>query len=429
MRYAALFLATALWVTGAAQQPAPAVHFVNGLWFDGNGFAPADWYSVQGTLTHRPVKSAETVDLHGGYVVPPFGDAHEHNFDSSSTTRNVVAQYLRDGIFYAQGMTNDPAGAAAVVAAGLVNQPGTVEVTYAQGGLTAPNGHPKEVYESLANGFYYPSTAEQRAIVINGHKREGGAYWEIATLADLDAKWPRILAARPQLIKIYVCGSEHFAQPTPAEPQLGKGLDPALIAPIVERAHAAGLKVAAHVDTTTDVHNAVAGGVDELGHMPGYALSATEDKSVYRIADADIALMARRGVKVQATAGIYLDERTPPADAAARRPVQIDNLSRLKRAGVTVLVGSDRYGTDSLHEADYLQGLGVFSNLGMLLMWSVATPQDVFPLRQIGQLEGGYEASFLVLDGDPIKDWSATHRIVDRWKQGRRVVVPDRMKQ
>jgi imidazolonepropionase-like amidohydrolase len=157
--------------------------------------------------------------------------------------------------------------------------------------------------------------------------------------------------------------------------------------------------------------------------MPGYGLRASEDLSLYRIAGADIQLAAKRHVPVQATAGIYVDEHTPPADLKARQESQRDNLRRLKAAGVTILVGSDHYGQDSVHEADYLQALGLWSNAEMLRMWAVETPKDVFPKRRIGELKEGYEASFLVLAGDPLKDWSATHVIRDRWKQGQHVLV------
>ncbi len=88
-----------------------------------------------------------------------------------------------------------------------------------------------------------------------------------------------------------------------------------------------------------------------------------------------------------------------------------------------MVVGTDNYGRDSLKEADYLQAIGVFSNLEVLRMWAVATPKDVFPKRKLGELKPGYEASFLVLAGDPLQDWSASHVIRDRWKQGEHVVV------
>lgn len=396
--------------------------FSNGQWFDGTGFRPGTLCSVHGVFSSaKHIHVDQVIDLHDQFVVPPYGDAHEHNFDNLKRTPAVVAQYVRDGIFYAQGMTDLLAGANAVRAAGLVNSPESVDVTYAHGGLTGIDGHPKEVYESIANGFYYPSTPEQKQLVRNSHGRAGQAYWEIDSPSDLAAQWPKILASKPDLIKIYLSNSEHYTAESHLHPELGKGIDPALVALITARAHAADLKVASHVDTAIDYHLALLGNVDEMGHLPGYGIQATSDLQTFRLSDADIALTAQRHVRVQATVGIDVDDKTPPADLKLRQVSQVENLKRLKAVGVLILVGSDHYGEDSVHEADYLHALGIWTNLELLHMWAVTTPQTIFPTRKIGELRDGYDASFLVLSADPIKDWQAAHAIVDRWKQGRRV--------
>ena len=400
---------------------ASCVHFVKGRWFNDVSFVQSDFYSDAGTLTHVPCADPQDVDLKQGYVVPPYGDAHEHNFDSVQRVRDQVQLYLRDGIFYAQGMTDVTSGALAVMKAHLVNTPATVDVTYAHGGITGYNGHPKEVYESLPLGFFYPVTPEQRDQVIHGTKRLGEAYWEMETPTELDALWPRILASRPDFIKLYLTNSEDWKPRSSTDPRLGLGLNPALVPLITAKAHAAGLKVAAHVDTAKDAEIAVRGDVDELGHLPGYGLMATDDPARVRLSDELIRLARRRGVLVQATAGIDVDEHSKPADLRARRASQIDNLSRLKRSRVPILIGSDHYGQDSVHEMDYLQGLGVWSNQELLRMACVTTPHAIFPQRKIGELRTGYEASFLVLNGNPLTDWQQTHAVLDRWKQGEHV--------
>jgi cytosine/adenosine deaminase-related metal-dependent hydrolase len=429
----ALLLCAGFGVVGAEQTAGvpnggPVTHFVNGYWFDETRFVKTDFYAEGAYLTKHPDerRSYAEVDLHGGYVVPPYGDAHEHNFDGVYGTAAVVQQYLRDGIFYAQGMTDTTEGAAAVVKAGMVNTPSTVDVTYAHGGLTGVNGHPKEVYESLALGGYgYPRDDKERAAVIASHAREGLAYWEIPDATALEAKWPKILASKPDLIKVYLAGDD-FRQATAADPQLARGIDPALVPLITAKAHAAGLKVAAHIDTAHDFHVAVTGGVDELGHLPGYGLSASEDAAKYRLADADIALAAKQHLKLQATAELAAEGSPSAADLAARRALQTENLKRLKAAGVVVLVGSDRYSSDSLKEADYLQGLGVWTNLEMLRMWAVETPQAIFPRRKVGELKPGYEASFVVLQENPLEKWASVHEIVGRWKQGQALTAAAR---
>ena len=315
-------------------------------------------------------------------------------------------------------MTEVYSGSLAVSAARMVNTPTTVDVTYAHGALTALQGHPKEVYESLLNGFYYPATDAQRTLVINSHLGSTQSYWEIDSPEDLAEKWPYILAGTPDLIKIILTGSENYKPELHLHPELGKGLDPALVPLIVARVHAAHLKIAAHIDTAGDFHTAVSAGVDELGHLPGYGIRANDNPAVFRLADSDLAQCAAQHCLLQATAGIYVDEHIQAVDLAARQQSQKDNLSRIKAAGIPILIGSDHYAQDSVHEADYLHTLGLWTNLEMLRMWSVTTPQTIFPTRKIGQLTPGYEASFLVLARNPLDDFAASHAILDRYKQG-----------
>ena len=83
-----------------------------------------------------------------------------------------------------------------------------------------------------------------------------------------------------------------------------------------------------------------------------------------------------------------------------------------------LLLGSDRFGDTAATEAAALVRSGLFSNLELLRMWSVTTPRAIFPDRRIGRLSDGYEASFLVLEADPLADFANTRRIVRRVKQG-----------
>jgi imidazolonepropionase-like amidohydrolase len=46
------------------------------------------------------------------------------------------------------------------------------------------------------------------------------------------------------------------------------------------------------------------------------------------------------------------------------------------------------------------------------------TPRTIFPNRKIGRLREGYEASFLVLNGNPIENFDYVKNIRLRFKQG-----------
>ncbi|MGH7693393.1 MAG: amidohydrolase family protein, partial [Gemmatimonadaceae bacterium] len=129
---------------------------------------------------------------------------------------------------------------------------------------------------------------------------------------------------------------------------------------------------------------------------------------------------ARQRTSVVTT--LAFDQR---ANAATRTPSQIRrdavntaNLRTLKAAAVTIAIGSDNNRGTSRSEALYLSDLAVWSNLELLKVLSEATPSLIFPKRKIGALRDGYEASFVVLEQDPLQDFANVVRITRRVKQG-----------
>ena len=98
------------------------------------------------------------------------------------------------------------------------------------------------------------------------------------------------------------------------------------------------------------------------------------------------------------------------------------NIRHLKEAGVRLAVGSDMMpGAGVLAEIDFLKDTNVFSNLELLKMWSETTPKLIFPQRKTGALQEGYEANFLVLEGNPIQEFINVKRISIGVKQGDRL--------
>ena len=205
---------------------------LNGQWFDGKKFAPQTFYAVNGLLTHKkPSAVDETIDLHNGFVVPPFGDAHNHMFDSDFNIRQQVQMYLKDGIFYAQTLCNSLAGARSV--ATQVNTPFSVDMKYAHGCLTGNNSHPILIYEGLGLGYYNSKDQEAHSEeIMKSHRRENDCYYIVDTSADLEQKWPRILAGKPDIIKVILLHSENYAKRL-KEKGFGEGIDPKLLPQIV----------------------------------------------------------------------------------------------------------------------------------------------------------------------------------------------------
>jgi len=99
------------------------------------------------------------------------------------------------------------------------------------------------------------------------------------------------------------------------------------------------------------------------------------------------------------------------------------NFDRLRAAGVPILIGTDKPRETSDVEIATLMRLGLLDARQALHDWSVTTPQHIFPDRRIGRLAAGYEASFLVLAGNPLEDFGNTRRIELRVKQGQRITL------
>ncbi len=391
-----------------------------GHWFDGRRFVPRTLYVVDGRFSaRRPARVDSTVSLAGGFVVPPFGDAHTHNLDGPFNFEKVRDAYLGEGTLYVQVLTNHRSYAERV--RDRVNRPGSVDVVYANAGLTSTLGHPFMAYEPRDMGLYEPGSWKTNEEKIRVSRiGEGNTYDFVDSLAELDAKWPAIRAAHRDVLKIYLVDAARHRERR-ASGELGHhGLPPELVAPIVERAHAAGLRVWAHVETAFDFGVAARAGVDGFAHVPGYGLGPTDDATLYRIDPRDARIAGRRGVALTPTLRIGGPAATP-ADSVRRAALERENLQLLRRHGVRIVVGSDYFGQPARAEVAALRALGIWSDAELLAMWSGATPQAIFPGRRIGRLAPGYEASLLVLGCDPTLRFECVDDIRMLVKQGQRV--------
>lgn len=408
-------LAACLLATAAR---ADTVGWRNGLWFDGTGFVAGTRYSVDGVFARTPpAKPDRWVELGGRHVVPAYGDAHHHGIDSADGLDDKIIVFLEAGIFYVKNPNAIPELVTPAVRARL-GRPQGVDVVFANGGLTSSGGHPAPLHGYLAGLGVFPG--------LGPADMEGRAYFVVDSLADLQAQWPRILAGRPDFLKVFLLFTEE-SERRRGLPDAHRGLDPRLLAEVVRRARAAGLRVSAHIDTAADFRHAVEAGVDEINHLPQPDPRFSPDLAAYVI-DADTARRAAaRGVSVVTTASTterLAGKGLPPEWIPAMRANQAANLATLRRAGVAVAIGSDgisgekRFVT-ARDEVRFLARHRMLDPLELLRAWAVDTPRTIFPGRRIGALREGHEASFLVLNGDPLADPENLHRIGMRVKHGR----------
>ena len=274
-----------------AQSP-PTFALLNGQWFNGRSFEPRTVYSVNGRFTSKkPVRVDRTFDLAGAWIVPPFGEAHNHNIGTGveEEEKKRIQKYLADGVFYVKIQGNLPLTDERKRHLSL-NRPDSVDVVLAGGSLTATGGHPILLVEKilLPQGQYPGYTKE----TLKDHR-----YFTVDSETELEKKWPLILSKRPDFIKVFLWFSDEFEKRKDDPTYLGqKGLDPRLLPKIVAKARANNLRVSAHVMNGADFHYAVAAGVDEIAHLPPLAMTPVTVE--------DAKLAARREIVVDTTCAL-----------------------------------------------------------------------------------------------------------------------------
>ncbi len=398
----ALAMILLLSICSRGQANAPQNYeFINGKWFDGQKFAAGKFYAVGGKLTtKKPARIDKTFDLTGKFVVPPFGEAHNHNITSEYTFNTETPRYFQAGIFYAR-MASSIAPRVAMIKA-KVNLPGSLDVVFGSPGLTTAGGHPEPLMRRLAGAGVIPG--------LDLDKLEGATHFAVDSIAELGAKWPTVLDAKPDFIKTLLLFSTEKDKALPRA-----GLRPEVYKEAVKLAHSAGLRVMTHVETAADFALAIEAGADEIAHLPGYSFRPALGVEAYQL-DETVARQAAQQQTVVVTTCIF--SRNNPQTQEQARAIQIHNLRLLHQAGVRLAIGSDVTQATALDEAQYLRGLGVFDNLTLLKMWCETTAATIFPARKIGHLKEGYEASFLVLSGNPLEDFANVQKIEMRVKQG-----------
>lgn len=389
-----------------AAHGSPVTEYRGGRWFDGRDFIPRTMWSAGDRFVARPVRIDAIVDLRGGFVVPPYAEGHNHWIEPALVD-TYIQVHLREGIFYIKDQLTAASFHDQMRAA--LDRPSSVDYISAHQGFTGPNGHPIELVEQLVGLGILPAAWRES-------RGEGDALFAVASDDDIARAWPRLIAGHPDFVKVFLIHSDEYAarRDNAALGPKDRGIDPALVPAIVARAHAAGLRVSAHIENAHDFHVAIAAGADDIAHMP-FVEAARRDS--YRLADADLRTAAAHGVSI-ATTLEWLDGARPDDP---RLEVVRDNFARMRRAGATIVIGTDVFRTTASTEVDRIAALRLMSNLELLRAWCEVTPRAMFPGRRIGRLEPGAEASFLVLGGDPVTRIAHTHDILMWFKQGQRL--------
>lgn len=401
------------WMTGAAvaavalvlaarpdAQTGGATAFVGARVVVGDGTAPIENATVvvrNGQIAEvgpsarvRVPAGATRVEVAGKTIMPTIVDTHVH----LGTTRDALMKDLRDrayfGVSAALSMGLDPAGDPFAVRAEA--PAGVARYFLAGRGLTMPEPGRSDV-----------------------------PYW-VTTEAEARKAVQAQAALKVDLIKIWVDDRDGKYKKMPPE----------IYTPVIDEAHKATLRVAAHIFNLSDAKGLLKAGIDAFAHgirdvdaddevvalvkarknvvlipnMPDRGVVADYAWLKGSLADAEVA-------KIQAGA-----TNRPPAQAAWG--IQARNLKKLSDAGMTVAVGTDGNTAWAPHVemADM-----VAAGMTPMQVIVAATKNGAAFLRMAdtGTIAAGKNADLLVLDGNPVEDITHTRKIAAVYLKGVKV--------
>ena len=332
-------------------------------------------------------ESATRVDLSGKTVMPALVNTHVH----LASTRAERIDQLQHMAYYGAGLA---------VSLGLDDGDVAFEMRD----------------EVIADGAR--SRTAGRGITAPEEGRTEVPIW-ITSEAEARTAVQELAANQVDLIKIWVdTRNDQFVK-----------LTPALYGAVIDEAHSEGLRVTAHIFNLEDAKGLLRAGIDAFAH-------GIRDRD---IDDELVALWSERPNVVlvpnlpnPGVAGdlSWLSGTVPAADlqrmqeAQRDRPaaqesfgIQARNLARLSQAGITVAFGTDGSTPWAVHqEMEDMVRSGMTP--AQVIVAATRNSAELMQMTDIGTVEVGKGADFIVLDANPLDDITNTRRISEVYLRG-----------
>jgi hypothetical protein len=418
MNYRLLYPTLLFFVTiqGAfGQSTGKNYEFKNGNWYNGTDFTAMTWYVSNGVLSKKPpVKIDSVIDLENRWVVPPMADAYCGSLSENPSAEQQMSAYLNDGIFYVQVLTNTKAGREKVQ--NLQAKYPAMSLLFGNGAMTCTRGVPFIQYEAPAMGLKNSQLWGKQYDQIKGSSlMRGDGYWFLDDKNAVQANWERIAAQKPGVITIYLLDAANKG---------GKengGLSLEVAKAVIKKAHKADLRVFARVETAEDLRQAVKLGVDGIANLPGNNWDGTGDTNRFELSADDIKKLAKKKIPVIALLSQAQYFGLKPNVQAWH----LKTLNRLFEQKVLVAIGSDDPIRTARAELTYWFNLGPIDSKEVLRSLCETTARTIFPDRKIGKFADGYEASFLILNANPIDNILKIRVISDKVHKGQYLPRPE----
>lgn len=330
---------------------------------------------------------ATRVDVAGKTIMPTIVDTHVH----LGTTRDALLKDLRDRAYF---------GVSAALSLGL-DPPGDAFAVRAE----SPAGIAR--YFLAGRGITMPEPG-----------RSDVPYW-VTTEDEARAAVREQAAQKVDIIKIWVDDRDGKYTKMPRE----------IYAPVIDEAHTAGLRVAAHIFNLSDAKGLLDAGIDAFAHGIRDVDADDEVVALVKARPAVVLIpnMPDRGVAADYgwLKGSLADAEVEKIQAGATdRPqahaawqIQARNLKRLSDAGMTITVGTDGNTAWAPHVemADM-----VASGMTPMQVIVAATRNGAAFLKMddTGTIATGKRADLLVLDGNPLDDITNTRKIASVYLAG-----------